>query len=184
LYSSNRKKLAYRVVFALSLLAIAAIFRFKFIPQESGGPFVTFYPAIILSFYLCGAVPGSLVAVLSGIIGAYYFIPPYNQFTFDLEIHASLIFFSITSGMIGIVSAYQQRNIEQLNILLDNEMIGSVMLKNRKIKWCNKAMNKILGYPESTLYGASTQILFADQEMFVEVGREAYPLKEGKPYRK
>lgn len=177
------QKLAYRIVFALILLAIATILRFKFIPY-SGGPFVTFYPAIILSFYLCGAIPGSILVLISGIIGTYYFIPPFNQLSLNLQIPTSVIFFFITSGMIGVISVYQQRIIAQRNIILDNEMIGSMILKNRKIKWCNKAMSKILGYPESTLSDASTRILFADQEMFDEVGREAYPLKDGLTYRK
>ncbi len=57
------------------------------------------------------------------------------------------------------------------------------MLKDRKIIWCNKGTRKILGYTESELLGSSTNMLFADTKVFEKVGREAYPLKVGHPYR-
>lgn len=173
-----------RFALALIFFAIAVFFRFRFLPVASGGPFVTFYPAIILSFYFCGAFPGVVVAILSGLVGTYYFIPPYNQLSMNLQIPSSIVFFSITSGLIGFLITSLHRHIEQLNVILDNEMIGSMMLRNRKIIWCNKAMSTILGHPQSKLMGASTEMLFADESTFEEVGREAYPLKENIPYRK
>ncbi len=188
MYFSHKKfkkiKPAYRIALALTFFAISVAFRFNLLPLESAGPFVTFYPAIILSFYFCGAFSGLVVAVLSGLVGSYYFIPPYNQLSINFQIPTSIIFFSITSGLIGVFSAKQHRSIEQLTTILDNEMIGSMMLKRRKIMWCNKAMSTILGYTQSELMGSSTKMLFAEMATFEEVGRDAYPLKEGVPYRK
>lgn len=182
-FSHKKLDLRYRFALALLLFSLALAFRFTLLPQSGGGPFVTFYPAIILSFYFCGAYLGLLVAICAGLAGAYYFIPPYHQFSIDATTYSSLIFFSITSGLVGFFISRLHRHIEEISIILDNEMIGGMMLKDRKIVWCNTAVSRILGYPPSMLLGSSTKMLFADEKMFDTVGRDAYPLKVGKPYR-
>jgi len=182
-FSHKKLDLRYRFALALLLFSLALAFRFTLLPQSGGGPFVTFYPAIILSFYFCGAYLGLLVALCAGLAGAYYFIPPYHQFSIDATTYSSLIFFSITSGLVGFFISRLHRHIEEISIILDNEMIGGMMLKDRKIVWCNTAVSRILGYPPSMLLGSSTKMLFADEKVFDTVGRDAYPLKVGKPYR-
>lgn len=172
-----------RLSIALAIFGIALLFRFIFVPYTSGGPFVTFYPAIILAFYLCGAWLGTLVAVLSGLTGVYFFMQPYAQFDFNLHISSSVVFFAVTSIMIGFFTTLLLRQIEQLNVLLDNELIGSMMLKNRKIIWCNRGMSKILGYTQAELVGASTKMLYADEAKYDEIGGEAYPIEQGRSYR-
>ena len=173
----------YRFSLALILFGLALVSRFIFVAQDSGGPYVTFYPAIILSFYFCGKYAGALVAVLSGLAGIYYFIPPYNQFYAYYHASSPIVFFSITSSLIGIFVSKLHRHIEEIHVILDNEMIGSMMLKDRKIIWSNRAMSIILGYSESELLGSSTKLLFAEESMFETVGRDAYPLKINEPYR-
>ena len=182
-YALYKLPFIYRFSLALILFGLALLARFVFVTQTSGGPFVTFYPAIILSFYFCGKFPGALVAVLSGLAGIYYFIPPYNQFFIYFNSSSPVVFFTITSSLIGIFMSKLHRHIEEIHVILDNEMIGSMMLKNRKILWCNKAMSTLLGYSESELLGSSTKLLFAEEAMFETVGRDAYPLKINEPYR-
>lgn len=181
--SFKRLNLYYRVAIALGLFAFALLCRFTLMPQSSGGPYVTFYPVIIISFYYCGALSGTLVALLSGLSGVYFFIPPYYQFHFDAQIASSLVFFAITSALIGFFTTLLLRHIEELKIVLDNELIGSMMLRNRKIIWCNRGMSKILGYTQAELIGASTKMLFAHASKYEEIGRVAYPIEHGKPYR-
>ncbi|WP_052177667.1 diguanylate cyclase [Methylotenera sp. G11] len=182
-YTHYKLQPIYRFSVALIFFALALISRFTFLTHATGGPFVTFYPAIILSFYFCGTFPGAMVAVLSGLAGSYYFIPPYNQFSGHIHISNAIIFFSITSTLIGFFISRLHRYIEETNVILNNEMIGSMMLRDRKIIWCNKAMSTILGYTQSELLGSSTKMLFADEAMYETVGRNAYPLKSGAPYR-
>jgi len=182
-YTHYKLQSIYRLSLALIFFALALFSRFTFLTHTTGGPFVTFYPAIILSFYFCGTFPGAMVAVLSGLAGAYYFMPPYNQFSASLHISYAIVFFSITSSLIGFFISRLHRHIEQTNVILDNEMIGSMMLRDRKILWCNKAMSTILGYPQSKLLGSSTKMLFADESMYETVGKNAYPLRIGIPYR-
>ena len=174
---------SYRIILALILFGLALLSHFIFVPQKSGGPYVTFYPAIILSFYFCGKYPGALVAVLSGLAGIYYFIPPYNEFYIYYNSSSPVVFFSITSSLIGVVVSKLHRHIEQIHAILDNEMIGSMMIKDRKIIWSNRAMSAILGYSESELLGSSTELIYAEESMFETVGRDAYPLKINTPYR-
>ena len=47
-----------------------------------GFPFLTFFPAVILSAFVLGRGPGLLCAILCGLMAWYYFIPPY--FSFDI----------------------------------------------------------------------------------------------------
>ncbi len=43
---------------------------------KGGLPFVTFIPAIVLTTFVGGAVPGVLSAVASTLLGWYFFLPP------------------------------------------------------------------------------------------------------------
>ncbi len=59
-----------------------------------------------------------------------------------------------------------------------------MMLKNRKIIWCNRGMSKILGYTQTEPVGASTKMLYADEAKYDEIrASEAYPIEQGKSYR-
>lgn len=46
-----------------------------------GFPFLTFFPAVVLSGFLFGRGPGILSAVLCGLLAWYFFIPPANAFS-------------------------------------------------------------------------------------------------------
>nr|WP_277923660.1 DUF4118 domain-containing protein [Sphingomonas sp. TREG-RG-20F-R18-01] len=45
-----------------------------------GFPFLTFFPAVILSAFVLGRGPGILSAILCGLMAWYYFIPPFFSF--------------------------------------------------------------------------------------------------------
>lgn len=45
-----------------------------------GFPFLTFFPAVILTAFVAGLGPGILAAVLSGMASWYLFIPPFQSF--------------------------------------------------------------------------------------------------------
>lgn len=48
-----------------------------------GYPFVTFFPAVILTAFVAGTGPGILTAVTSGLAAWYFFVPPYNDVAID-----------------------------------------------------------------------------------------------------
>jgi PAS domain S-box-containing protein len=44
--------------------------------------------------------------------------------------------------------------------LLDNALVGIIMVRQRQIVSCNRRFGAIFGYPSATLVGQSTRILF------------------------
>ncbi|WP_347989279.1 hypothetical protein [Methylomonas sp. AM2-LC] len=61
----------YRYSLAIILFSIALAIRLQILPIETGHVFITFYPLIVVVFYLCVIGPGIFTIVLSA-IGAYH----------------------------------------------------------------------------------------------------------------
>ena len=58
-----------------------------------GFPFLTFFPAIILTAFLFGIGPGVTASVLSGLSAWYYFIPPGDTFLLSFDSALAMAFF-------------------------------------------------------------------------------------------
>jgi diguanylate cyclase (GGDEF)-like protein/PAS domain S-box-containing protein len=69
----------------------------------------------------------------------------------------------------------QKLNVEQ-HVMLDNELIGIVKLRNRRAIWVNKAMERLFGYEEGELEGQSSRILYTDESSYEAIGAAAYPI--------
>lgn len=116
-------KPAVRYAIVLCLFALALALRFALLPVDAGLAFVTFYPVILICFYLCGTGPGILLAVLSGLAGDYFFIPPYfafpifSDFSFVYKSIVSLSFFALTCFLIGYLIAKLNRHGDLLSEL-------------------------------------------------------------------
>lgn len=85
LFSVDRQKVLtmfYRYLVALLLFGAALATRFALIGllQYRDFPFLTFFPAVILSAYFSGLFPGILVSVLSIFSAWYFFIDPNGSF--------------------------------------------------------------------------------------------------------
>lgn len=65
----------------------------------SGFPFLTFFPAVILTTVLVGTIPGIIVALLCLLSAWYWFIPPFEVFTFDPKVLWALGFFGVVAGV-------------------------------------------------------------------------------------
>lgn len=63
-----------------------------------GFPYLTFFPAILVSAYFLGTGPGIAVAAASGLAAWYFFIPPINSFAFDGSTVVALTFFAFVAG--------------------------------------------------------------------------------------
>ncbi|RUP28731.1 MAG: diguanylate cyclase [Curvibacter sp.] len=78
----------------------------------------------------------------------------------------------------------RQLNAEQ-EAMLDNDLLGIARLKDRKIVWRNKALERIFGYEPGELLGVDTSCMYPSDEAYNEFGIEAYPvLKAGQHFRK
>jgi two-component system, sensor histidine kinase and response regulator len=108
-----------RLALGLALFLLGLLARFAMAPQEGGLAFVTFYPVILLSFYLAGTGPGILTAILSGLAGQYFFIPPYRTLPLDPASYRSLAVFTVTVSLMGWIISRLHAYARSLRATLD-----------------------------------------------------------------
>jgi two-component sensor histidine kinase len=85
---------------AAAALLISIGLRFVIEPHVTAGlPFITFFPAIILTTFLGGLRPGIAVAVIAGLVAWYFFLPPEFSFELGEKELASLFVFWLIAGM-------------------------------------------------------------------------------------
>lgn len=80
--------------------ALATALRFAIDGQMPPGyPFVTFFPAVVISSFLFGRGPGILAALLSGLAAWYYFVPPFHSFGIT---HGTVLAIGLYSGVVAV----------------------------------------------------------------------------------
>lgn len=90
----ERPKLCY----AIALAAFGFALALRFAVNEalpSGFPYLTFFPAVLLTAFFCGTGPGILSAVLSVLAAWYWFIVPVESFALDLQSAVAVLFFVV-----------------------------------------------------------------------------------------
>lgn len=74
-----------------------------------GFPFLTFFPAILISAYFLGPAQGIAVAIASGLSAWYFFIPPLFSFKFNAATVVALAFYAFVAATeIGLTTLAQQ----------------------------------------------------------------------------
>ncbi len=131
---------------------IALVLRFWMAPVESGFPFVTFYPAMVVAFYICGIRAGAFVAVLSAISALYIFIPPYWSFATSIEGYIAVAAFLISSYVIGLLVRQLKRSESRFFRIIDDAPVGMATnnMGGRFIQ-VNQAFCDFLGYKKEEL---------------------------------
>ncbi len=174
-----------RYALALSLFLLALFLRFFLLPVEAGFPYLTFYPALVISFYLFGAGPSILVLALCSVASFYFFMAPF--FTWEITQEAvigdsAFIFFGILIGLIvkqiNTYLAEQLRNEVELNrfkaiITSTNDAIISIDLSMLIRNW-NLAAAKLYGYSEEEVIGKPLAMLVPEDsrgELFKLINR-------------
>lgn len=72
----------------------------------------------------------------------------------------------------------------ELQLMLDNEMVGMVRLRERRTVWTNRGLERIFGWGPGELDGQPARLLYADDDSFFALGAAAYPvLRAGGTYR-
>jgi two-component sensor histidine kinase len=70
-----------RWVFAIAAFVIAFTIRYELDAQlPVGFPYLSFFPAVIITAFFAGTAPGVVVAFAGGIAAWYFFIPPFSSF--------------------------------------------------------------------------------------------------------
>ncbi|WP_052715973.1 sensor histidine kinase [Devosia chinhatensis] len=84
--------MAYLV--AIAAVALALLVRFLVNDAlPTGFPYLTFFPAVLLTAFFCGTGPGIVAAMLSVVAAWYWFIPPFNSFSLDYQSTIAVVFF-------------------------------------------------------------------------------------------
>lgn len=98
--------------FALACFALALAARFAsndVLPP--GFPYLTFFPAVILTAFFAGLWPAVACATLSGLAAWYWFIAPVGSFTITGSVVVALVFYVfIVAVDIGVIEAMHIAN--------------------------------------------------------------------------
>lgn len=74
--------------------AAALALRFAFdAALPAGFPYLTFFPAVVLTAFFFGLRPGIVCAVLSGLASWYFFMPPFYSFALTSQTAIALVFY-------------------------------------------------------------------------------------------
>jgi diguanylate cyclase (GGDEF)-like protein/PAS domain S-box-containing protein len=84
--------------------------------------------------------------------------------------------------------AESHRALEQLSreqhLMLDNELVGIVRVKNRTVVWANRALERLFGYEPGELVGKPTRAFYPDEDAYRGVGKEGYAtIEDGRTFR-
>ncbi|MET0241770.1 MAG: DUF4118 domain-containing protein [Sphingobium sp.] len=106
--ATDRPLIGYMAAVAACVIAI--VFRQAaeaYLPH--GYPFVTFFPAVILTAFLFGTGPGIAAAALSWLGARYFFVEPIHSLGFAPGVLGACIFFTLVVGVDLLIIHLMQR---------------------------------------------------------------------------
>lgn len=105
----SRPWVGYAVAAVLSLLAwwIRAELE-GWLPD--GFPYLTFFPAVILTAFFFGLGPGVFSALVSGLAAWYFFIPPFHSFALEFNAAVALGFYAFIVTVQVLLVHWMQRS--------------------------------------------------------------------------
>jgi two-component sensor histidine kinase len=120
----ERRGLAYATALALS--ALAWWIRWELDPAfPPGFPYLTFFPAVIVTSFLFGRGPGTLSAIVCGVLAWYFFIPPVHTFDFTGRTLVALGFYAgVVAVDIGLIHAMQRANQRSSRLAADQRRLA------------------------------------------------------------
>lgn len=92
-----------RYTVALAIFVVALVLRLALLPISAGLGFLTFYPALMVGFLLCGIGPGILIAVASTIASYTIFFEPYWTFDYNRDGVIAASVFLLSSTLLALI---------------------------------------------------------------------------------
>ncbi|MDE3011070.1 MAG: SpoIIE family protein phosphatase [Pseudomonadota bacterium] len=65
---------------------------------------------------------------------------------------------------------------QEQRAILDSEMFGIALIRERHFVWTNPGLDRILGHDTGVLAGQSTRLMYPDEEAYLALGAQAYPI--------
>jgi two-component sensor histidine kinase len=120
-----------RAVFAAIALVIAFAVRSAVDPVlPAGFPFLTFFPAVILTTFVAGVQTGIIAGVISAFAAWYFFMPPALSFSFHGGVGVALGFYALVLAIdIALISIMQQA----IDRLSREEKRSAALAKQREV---------------------------------------------------
>jgi PAS domain S-box-containing protein len=148
-------------------------FEMRGIVRATGGtPFITYYPAIIISTLVGGFWPGVLSQALSAVAAWYFFMPPTGNGVIYQREATSLLLFVCMSGFNVVVVALLNRAVERvmtqeenLRVLIESAPTGIIVVDEQgEIKLINASTEKLFGYNRLELLGQNVEELVPERQ--------------------
>jgi len=119
---SDRSETVRRYAFAVALVTAAALLRWLMgYLFGSAGPFVTFYPAVIITILAVGYGPALLALVLSGLTAAFFFMAPVASLRVEAPGDIATLAMFCLSGVLLIVIALRLKTVTAVKALRESE---------------------------------------------------------------
>jgi PAS domain S-box-containing protein len=141
----------YALAFVIFLSALAL--RLILLPVELGVAFLTFYPAMVLTFSLCGVGPGIFFTVFSTLTGYFIFFTPFYSFEHNLAGEIATITYLISAVLIAKIIGQLRNTTTYLHDLLDHSPAGIVTIDpvSGQLTSANPAALTMWGYSEDEI---------------------------------
>jgi len=172
--------LSLRYAACVCIFLAAFLLRFLILPVDAGLAFLTLYPAVVISFYICGTMPTVLVVVVSGFIADYIFTPPFWTPPQKLSDLIPVTAFLFSATLIGLVVKRLQNNTEKLHehslalqineerykqVVEDQSEIICRFKVDGTILYVNDAYCHFFGQPRENLIGGKWQPVVVHEDI-------------------
>ena len=161
----------YGVAVASVGVAILARLSLEGALSSSAIPFITFFPAIIVSSFLGGLRPGILSVVLSALAANYFFLPPFYSLQLTWGDALALAVFTVVGGFNVLLINLLNETIDRLavqeqnaRLVLETAPAGMIAVdENGIITLVNTAVETLFGYDREELLGRSIDVLVPER---------------------
>jgi len=154
--------------FAIAAVAVATLARWA-LGSEVGEdvPFLTYFPAIVLTALVGGLGPGMLAIALAAAISWYLFLPPLFNWRLGEAGGLTLLLFVAVTGLtvtlVALLNAAVERVMAQEQnerVLIESSPSGIVVVDDEgTIRLINASTEKLFGYERAELLGRKVEVL-------------------------
>ena len=148
-----------RYAAATAIVAGALALRLAVLPVEQRVAYLTFYPAIVLAYYLCGSGPGRWATLLGAGAGLYIFTPPHWSLLVTRAGLLAALSFVVSSLLIGLViRALQSTSLRLRHTLQDlRDALGRLETSESRLSAIVRDQSDLV-----LRFGADGEMLFAN----------------------
>jgi PAS domain S-box-containing protein len=138
---------------------------------SSSLPFITFFPALLVSAFLGGLGPGVFSLLLSALAANYFFLPPFFTQQLNWGDAVALALFLVVGGIIVVLIHLLNEAIDRITIqeqnarlILETAPAGMIAVdENGIITLVNAAAERLFGYQRDELLGQKLEVLVPER---------------------